>query len=141
MNAVSTDLATSLQAETVRCLADGVDTQKIDDYLDRLFEWATAYGSVACSMSKDDLLCVQTLKHVSHEFHLPRAKSKLRIMCARLAVRCEEWSKRKVSPYGDALEIEFPANHQRYAVRFENSTAAQDLTIETVAAGQDLNGR
>lgn len=141
MSAVSSEMTTSFYADALRGLSDGLDAKKIDDFLDRLFELATMSGSVTCNLSADHVLRLQSPNQGDREFDLPRGKSKLRMVCARLAVRCSDWAHRKVAPYGDMIEIVFPGNGQLYRVRFENTTAAQELAIAAISVGHKSNGQ
>ena len=65
-----------------------------------------------------------------YEAKLPRARTKLRMLCARLAVRCSDWANRDVSPYGDAVEFEFPPIRQLRKVSFKNTGDSQEFVIE-----------
>ncbi len=111
-----------------RALADGMDTQKADAFIDILFDHAGKYGSVTLTLSGG--LILKSPLVISLPADIPRAKTKMRMICARLAVRCAEWSNRPVSPYGGSIEIVFPPTKVRFRVQFENTTASQQISIE-----------
>ena len=133
MSAVTGNLLKTMEAETLRCLAHGIDTQKADAFLDQLFELATALGSVSCALTNESVLRVRSPETTLLEAEIPLAKAKLRMLCARLAVRCGEWASRKISPYGDLIEIQLPSAERSFQVRFENSTDAQTITIGSIS--------
>src|SRR5437879_6094759 len=117
MDAITTNVA---ESEAIQCLVNGLNTQGIDDFLDRLFSLAGKLGNVTCSLLGDRIIRLQSHDVVLQAVEAPRAKSKLRMVCARLAVRCGEWCNRKVSPYGDTVEFELPRSKQFCKVEFEN---------------------
>jgi hypothetical protein len=114
-------------------LADGMDAQKADSIVDMLFDHADKNGRVTLSLEGDSCLQSQWPGVILQRADIPRAKTKLRMICARLSVRCAEWSKRPVSPYGDSIEVVFPPTEALFKVRFENTTAAQAIAIEIVS--------
>jgi hypothetical protein len=120
----------AIETDILKSIAGGLDTQKIDDFLDQLFELAGRFGSITCNLHGEGVLRLQSRGSVLQEAEIPRAKSKLRMLCARLAVRCGEWSNRPVAPYGDMAELVFPPTKQVCKVRFENTTAVQEIAIE-----------
>lgn len=124
----------SLEVEALRCLAGGIDTQKADAFLDLLLELAAASGSVTCTLANERVLRLQVRDTSLQELEIPLAKTKLRMLCARLAMRCGEWGRRKISPYGDTVEIQLPSAEQFLKVCFENSTDAQAITVESMPA-------
>ena len=130
MNAATANLTKSLKAEMLRCLAGGIDTPKADGFLDQLFEVAEALGSVTCMLAGDRVLRVQSRDLVLQDVEIPLAKTKLRMLCARLAVRCGEWANRKLAPYGDLVEFRLPVTNQLFKVHYENTTSKQAFAID-----------
>ena len=133
MNAVTAKTKEQQASDALRCLADGVDTKKVDDFLDQLFQLAERLGSVTCALV-DDQLCLQTHNVILDTLNIERAKSSLRMVCARLAVRCSESAKRKVSAYGDVVEFEYSPAKRLIEVRFENTTVLQQISIVVKSA-------
>jgi hypothetical protein len=125
-----TNAITGAESEILGRLADGLDTQKADDFLDQLFGLAGRLGSINCSLRGDATLRLESCGAVLQDAEIPRAKTKIRMVCARLAVRCGEWSKQSVAPYGDVVEIAYTPTNQRFKIRFENTTSAQEIAIE-----------
>ena len=136
MDAVIPSVPNSFEADARRCLAGGFDTQKADDFLDRLFELAATFGSVHCTLANERIMRIQSRNTELHELEIPRAKTKLRMLCARLAVRCGEWADRKLAPYGDVVEFAYPPTKKSFTVRFENTTATQAFAIHAGSQGK-----
>jgi hypothetical protein len=111
-------------------LADGFDTRKADAFLDRIFDQAAKFGRITITINGDSVLRLDSPGYTSMQADMSRVKTKVRMLCARLAVRCREWSNRPIAPYGDTVEIVFPPTKQRFKVRFENTTAVQEIAIE-----------
>src|SRR5690242_13771966 len=101
MSVFAEDLAKTSAADMIRCLADGVDIDRIDRFLDLLFVLAAKTGSVTCAVVGQDAVRIQCHDATSGEFEMPRAMSKIRMVCARLALRCTEWCNRQINAYGD----------------------------------------
>lgn len=135
MDAVTPSVPNSFEADARRCLAGGFDTQKADDFLDRLFDLAATFGRVQCTLAGERILRIESRDAQLQELEIPQAKTKLRMLCARLAVRCGEWAHRKLAPYGDVVEFVYPPTRQSFTVRFENTTAAQAFAIHTGSQG------
>jgi hypothetical protein len=89
-------------------------------------------GDIHCTMAHERALRFQSRGMLLKDVDIPLAKNKLRMLCARLAVRCGELVHRKIAPYGDILEVKLSAK-QCYKVRFTNTTAEQQITIEASA--------
>jgi hypothetical protein len=64
------------------------------------------------------------------EVKLPRAKSVLRLINARLAVRASNWAKKQVSPYGDHVEFAVPRSELLCKLDFENTPDVQRFEIK-----------
>jgi hypothetical protein len=135
MNAVTEGIKKSLAEQAMGGLAGGLDTPKMDEFLDQLFALASEFGQVSFSLTDSGaVLALYSKKLLLAQSEAPRPKTKIRILCARLAVRCGEWSGRNVFPYGETLELDHPGTKQFYKIRFENTTAMQEITIETISA-------
>src|SRR5207237_1265558 len=94
---------------------------------------ATTWHTIACTVIDDHTIRVHSEDLVVQEAEVSRAKTKLRMACARLAVRCSEWAGRQVSPYGDTVEVEHPGTKRLCKVRFENTIGLQVFQIEDKA--------
>jgi hypothetical protein len=136
MDAVIPSLPSSFEANARQCLAGGLDTQKADSFLDQLFEVAATSGSVRCTLANERVLRIQSRDTPLHELDIPRAKTKLRMLCARLAVRCGEWADRKLAPHGDVVDFVYPPTKQLFTVRFENTTGTQTFAIHAGSQGK-----
>ena len=112
-----------------------VDVKVVDAIFDELLKQIGDLKSVSCTLAHDDsTLCLQSQGELVAEVQLPRAKTILRVMCARLSVRCSEWAKREVSPYGDHIEFELPTSKLLHKVDFKNTPDEQRFEIK---AGTD----
>jgi hypothetical protein len=143
MNAVTEGVKKSKAEQALRCLAEGLDTPKMDEFLDQLLALVHEFGQVSFYLTGDDRILVLYSKDLLlAQLETSRPKTKIRILCARLAVRCGEWSGREVFPYGDTLEVDHPDTKQIFKIQFENTPAAQTVTIDIVSAnGTSENGR
>src|SRR5262249_54353268 len=103
-------------------LAGGLETQTTDEILDALFRLAASSGTIDFGLGDKGVTLVAAQRSVLSDESIPRAKTKLRVICARLAVRCGEWAKREVSIYGDIIEVAPPTVQAPLKVRFENTT-------------------
>jgi hypothetical protein len=112
--------------------SDGVDVQKIDDVFDEIFAQLGAVKSISCTLSASSSLLIQADAAPLAEVCVPRAKNVLRLMCARLAVRCSEWAQREASPYHDSIEFERPDLRLSCRVRLENTPEVQRFEIACV---------
>ncbi len=127
------DLERMVLTEAVRCLGDGLDTPRMDDFLDQMFDLASERGHAAISLLTGGLILrVESKNLMLLDLEVPRAKTKLRMLCARLAVRCAAWANREFSPYGDTVEFEHPTAKRTCKVSFENTTGTQKFSIETI---------
>ena len=124
------NLTQPMVASSLQALADGVDTNKIDQCLDQFFELSARFGNVQCLLADEGVLRLQSRERLLQEVKMVRAKATLRMMCARLAVRCGEWTGKKIAPYGDFAEVEIPEARQHFKICFENTTARQEIAIE-----------
>lgn len=131
MNAIRETVQQSLSAEFHKWLGGGLDVDIMDRVLDRLFDLACQRGFVCYSLPDLHTMRVETPEGVNHDVRILRAKTKLRMLCARLAARCAEWSKKGVSLYGDTVEVEIPDTRQRCRVHFDNTVHRQRITIRS----------
>lgn len=122
---------TSKQAklDVLGILGEGLDTQQLDGFLDQMFELAATWRTITCTVVDDQTIRVQSGDVAVQEAEVPRARTKLRMACARLAVRCGEWAGRQVSPYGDTVDLEHPRTMRSCKVRFENTSGSQFFLI------------
>ena len=99
--------------------------------VDDLFGIAAEVGEVTCTLARPDGLRFLLGTQPPFEVDLDRARSKLRTMCARLGVLCNEHSGEDVSLYGgEALFNYGPAGpERRWRVRFQNTPGKQEFTI------------
>jgi len=113
-------------------------TQTVDDLFDEIFRQIGELRAVSCTLSGDSGLSLRCQDEVVAKVKLPRAKSILRMMCARLSVRCSEWAKREVSPYGDDVEFELPGMKSPCKVSFENTPDVErlEISVETGRRGK-----
>jgi hypothetical protein len=133
MNPATSKQAKLVAPDVLRLLADGLDTPKLDEFLDAMFDLATTWRSISCAVIDDRRIRVQADDAIIQEAEIERAKTKLRMACARLAVRCSEWLGRPVSPYGDTIEVEHPRIRRLCKVHFENTTDSQMFRIDESA--------
>jgi hypothetical protein len=87
-----------------------VDDHKGDPvrFMDELILVASEVGPIRCSFAGDGKLRFQVQDQPAWEVELGRAKAKLRILCARLGVLCNESRDQDVSLYGGEGLITFP---------------------------------
>jgi [acyl-carrier-protein] S-malonyltransferase len=130
MQAMTTDRAEAFASLCQHSLAAGLDTRKMDDFLEHLLELVGESGSVSVTLADESILRIEADGGVVHDTSVPRAKTKLRTLCARLAVRCSEWSRREVSPYGEVAQLGLPGGKKTWTVRFHNTNDAVMIKIE-----------
>lgn len=112
-------------------------------FVDQLFPVVAEAGAIKCWQGTDGTLCFQVGGQPALEVELGRAKTKLRMLCARLAVVCSERTGQDISIFGGeaSLEICAPPLSQsegvccltKMHVRFKNNLAEpQGFVIETI---------
>ena len=116
-------------ASALQFLADRIDTPTLDGFIERLFALAAELECITCRYAEERIR-IDSKDRVLHEMAFPRSKSALRMVCARLAVLCKEWSNENVNPYGDHLSVHVPSEKHAFVVTFENTPAQQSITIE-----------
>src|SRR5271169_2032372 len=109
----------SALASKLHRLSKRADIKVVDGVFDEILKQITSGGSVSCTLADDSKLCLHANDETIAIVQVDRAKSVLRMMCARLAVRCSEWANRIVSPHGDHVEFELPVNKLLCEVDFE----------------------
>jgi len=103
------------------------------NFVDQLFCLAEQLGSIYCTYLTENSLRFRSHEDALCDVILSRARCKVRMICARLSVACEERGSREVSPYGDT--VEFPeiqaegSSTQRWSVHFMNTPDKQEFTI------------
>jgi hypothetical protein len=61
------------------------------------------------------------------------ARSVLRMICARLAVICNERTATDISPYGDKADLDYDVqDHKHWSISFTNTPDRQEFLIEAV---------
>jgi hypothetical protein len=133
MNPAISTQAKPVAPDVLHLLADGLDTAKLDEFLDAMFELATTWRTIACVVIDDQRIRLQSDDAIIQEAVVVRGKTKLRMACARLAVRCSEGLGRPVSPYGDTVDVEHPRTGRLSKVHFENTTDSQMFRIDESA--------
>jgi hypothetical protein len=118
----------------MKALDTGLDPQRADALLEELLRSISTCGHLLCTVVDHRNLRVQSQEAILCEVPIHLANSKLRSLCARLAVRCRDWLDRDVSLYGDDVEFVYPETNQRCRVYFENKPGAQRLEMAAVSA-------
>jgi hypothetical protein len=114
----------------LKALETGLDPQRADAFLEELLGLLGTCGHLLCTVVDKRHLQVRSPDGILCEATLRLATSKLRSLCARLAVRCREWSGRDVALHGDDIELEYPKTRQRCRIRFENKPGSQRIELE-----------
>jgi hypothetical protein len=105
-------------------------------FIDELLLVAAEVGEIQCSLAGDRELRFQTPDRPAWDVTLDRAKTKLRMLCARLGVLCNESGGPEVSLYGGEGVIRKAApgreseRPSQWAVRFMNTPDRQGLIIQ-----------
>ncbi len=104
-------------------------------FVDALLELASEVGSIGCRLENERALRFQIQEETEFDVVLIRAKTILRMACARLAVLCHESGDKDVSLYGGAGIIKkiMPFLTPR------NSSAASRSVPAVVGAGGGLD--
>lgn len=111
-------------------------------FVEHLLAIAGHVGVIRCSLAQKDVMRFEFGSQEPLEVALQYAKARLRTMCARLAVLCND-SGQDVNPYGGEGVIAravvpslagVAGNHgvAHWHVRFKNTTDAQEFTITPV---------
>lgn len=134
MNMATENVEKFLEMGAMRYLAEGFDTPTMDAFIDQLFGLARDLGHVSFSMTGNRALAFCSTNLLLALLEVPRPNTKIRMLCARLAVRYGEVSGKELFPYGDTFECEHPGMKQRFHVRFENTPGVQEIAIEVQAS-------
>lgn len=119
-------LTDSLGAKTVHCLGAGVDTPRLDAFLDCLFEIAAKQSPVTCEC-REDRIEVKADDDQVHSGDIPRAKTKRRMLCARLEKRASDAAGVSLSNPKDGIAFAF--GDQSYRILITNLTVLQGISI------------
>jgi hypothetical protein len=114
----------------VQRLGERVDIKRVDGVLDEILKQIVNLKCVTCMLADDSSLCLQAGDETVATVKMDRAKSVLRMMCARLSVLCSKWAKREVSPYGDHVELVLPLSKLSCKVDFQNTPDVQRIGIQ-----------
>jgi hypothetical protein len=122
-------------ARALQSLANRTNTPALDEFLLQLFAMAGDLEQIVVCEFTDERIRITANQRILHELAMPRAKSIIRMVCARLAVRCEEWTHQPISPYGDDVSVEIaseetPFDKRPFLVAFENTPVQQMISIE-----------
>jgi hypothetical protein len=100
--------------------------------VDGLFGIAAEVGAITCTLARTDGLRFLLGGQPPCEVDLDLAPSKLRTMCARLGVLCNEGSGEDVSLYGGEATFDYgpPGQQRKWRVRFQNTPAEHEFTIQ-----------
>jgi hypothetical protein len=117
-------------------LGKRVDIKAVDGLFDEILNavGAATLKSASCTLDEDSSLCLEADEEQVATVKVDRAKSALRMICARLSVRCSEWANREVSPYGDTVEFQLPKSKRRAEVAFQNTPEVQRFEIKESVA-------
>jgi hypothetical protein len=104
----------------------------IEGFVDELLATTTEAGPMRCSLASERALRFE-VRDEAFEVELDACRGKLRMLCARLSVLCNEQPDATVSPYGGEGIIRLaPPNgkgpHQ-WTARFTNTPDAQEFMI------------
>lgn len=103
-------------------------------FVDEILALAAESGAIRCCLASESALRFELGDEVC-EVELDSCRGKLRMLCARLAVLCNETEGAAVSPYGGKGAIRTPSHNgsglRQCAVRFENTPADHGFSIDT----------
>jgi len=107
-------------------------------FIDGLFELASDLGEIRCTLAGERGLRFETLDRPAFEVEVNRAKAKLRMLCARLSVLCQE-SGSQCSPFGGEGCVSqksgspesgaVAVSQHVWNVRFKNTPSDQEFVI------------
>src|SRR5438067_12282221 len=111
------------------------DNHKVDvvKFIDQLF--LLNAGEIKCTLAGDRNLRFQIGNQAAWDVELGRARSKLRMMCARLGVLCNESGNQDVSLYGGEgfIHVELPAQLPDNLGRSSGSDFGSSTNTSSVA--------
>jgi hypothetical protein len=130
MNTIALAPYEAQAATALQGLANRIDTPALDEFILQLISMAgDLEQGINCEFT-DERIRITVNQRLLHELELPRGKSILRMVCARLAVQCEEWTNQPVKPYGDQVSVEMPSEKRPFLIAFENTPVQQMIAIE-----------
>lgn len=111
------------------------------EFVDQLLQVVSEAGAIKCWQADNRKLCFQVGNQPVWEVELSRARTKLRMLCARLGVICQEQTGRFVNIFRDESSIEITNNilsgvqpvccATKLTIRFKNTPSQQEFMIET----------
>lgn len=148
----------SIRELVKECLDDSHNVRGVE-FIDQLLPLASETGEIACTLASDCKLRFEIPGLPAWEVELERAKAKLRMLCARLSVLCNENAHQDVSIYGgegvidrqrdsvpasSSLKLEETSSwrsptvngpstnalRSSWKVRFQNTPGKQEFTIQ-----------
>jgi hypothetical protein len=138
------------------------DDHKADvvEFVDQLLNLVSEVGEISCALADDHTLRLQVPDQPICDVILGRAKTKLRMACARLGVLCHESGDTEVSLYGGegvvkkevsvdspqtvarasgsgfsssaASALASPPSLKEWRVRFKNTPSEHEFTIRAI---------
>jgi hypothetical protein len=135
------------------------DNHKVEgvQFIDQLLALTSEVAEIKCTLADGRMLRFQTQDRLICEVPLDRAKTKLRMLCARLGVLCNETGNQDVSLYGGegmikkevltelsktvarasgpspnlatGISLAPPPAAKEWRVRFKNTPSEQEFTI------------
>ena len=102
---------------TIRELVDAYlsDNHNVNgiEFIDQILRLATKVGAIDCTLAGDRRLSFQIAGEPTWQVEVDRARAKLRMLCARLGVLCNECGDQDVSLYGGEglIQREIPTDN------------------------------
>ncbi len=110
-------------------LSKRVSIKSVDALFDEMLAQIPLLRKIVCTQSCDTCIVLNVGVDEVAKVDVDRARSVLRMMCARLAVRCSEWASKEVSPHGGHVEFLTPRSNLPCIVEFKNSPESQTIEI------------
>ena len=134
MTPATSHLTPGLDILTLQCLGDGVDTPRLDEYLAHLFAIATMGGWLTCECLEGRIqVKAGSIQLFSAE--VPRAKTKVRLLCARLEKRAADASGGRLTAAEGART--FTLGEHSYFITVINSTNVQQISIKATESNEN----
>ncbi len=130
----------SLQTQIVELVRAKLSGRKIDvvGFVDELLSLAA--GEIHCTLASDHGLRFRTSDGATSDVDLDGCRGKLRMVCARLSVLCNEAPGTQVSPYGGEGIVRLPSSNgkgpQQWALHFKNTPDVQEFSIVPASVEQ-----
>jgi hypothetical protein len=114
-------------------------------FVDKLLILIVEIGYLNCTLGPKEKgagLVFKTMGGDPFTIDIPRARTMLRVICARLSVIAAEQLKRSVSVYGDKVEFRYPIGENlfQFHLRFENTPSHQEFDIQVRGPLEIQNG-